>query len=163
MTSQPGKRTIALYTLPNISRSKHNQTMKLGQLIEYNMINIFLKTSYTKYGRETIPRLFSKKLKLSTSLNQKSKVLYILFLRYAKLRTIKIYWNQIADHLLLPHMKLFKKQKRSRTSLPTSVFVWFLKKIFILLYSINWQNFIVWLPLLSWNIGQHVYCNCLLT
>ena len=91
MTSQPGKQTIAIYTLPNISRSKRNQTMKLGQLIEYNMSNIFLKTSYTKCGRETIPRLFSKKLKLSISLDQKSKVLYSLFLLFAKLSAIEVY------------------------------------------------------------------------
>ena len=40
MTSQPGKQTIALHTLPNISRRKYNQTMKYGQLVEYNMRNI---------------------------------------------------------------------------------------------------------------------------
>ena len=28
--------------------------MKFGQLLEYNMTNIFLKKSYTKYGGETI-------------------------------------------------------------------------------------------------------------
>ena len=37
--------------------------MKSGQLIECNMKNIFLETSYTKYDGETIPRLFSKKKK----------------------------------------------------------------------------------------------------
>ena len=41
--------------------------MKFGQLIEYKMRNIFLEKSYTKRGRETIPRLFSKKSKLSIS------------------------------------------------------------------------------------------------
>ena len=59
-----------MHTLPNISRSKDNQTMKLGQLIEYNMINIFLEKSYTNCGGETTPRPFSGKLKLSVSLNQ---------------------------------------------------------------------------------------------
>ena len=44
--------------------------MKFGQLVEYNMKNIFLEKSYTKYGGETIPRFFFKKLKLSISLNQ---------------------------------------------------------------------------------------------
>ena len=52
--------------------------MKFGRLIEYNMGNIFLEKSYTKYGRETIPRPFSKKSKLSISLDQYTKVLYIL-------------------------------------------------------------------------------------
>ena len=34
--------------LPNISRCKDNQTIKFGQLIEYNMRNVFLEKSYTK-------------------------------------------------------------------------------------------------------------------
>ena len=42
MTSQPGQQTIAIHILPNISRSKGNQTMKLEQLITYNKRNIFL-------------------------------------------------------------------------------------------------------------------------
>ena len=44
--------------------------MKFGQLIECNMGNIFLEKSYTKYGRETSPRPFPEKLKLSMSLDQ---------------------------------------------------------------------------------------------
>ena len=47
MTSQPGKQAIAIHTLPNISKSKSNQTMKFGQLIEYNKRNIFLEKSCT--------------------------------------------------------------------------------------------------------------------
>ena len=39
MTSQPGLQTMAIHTLPNISRSKGNQTMKFNQLIEHNMRN----------------------------------------------------------------------------------------------------------------------------
>ena len=70
MTSQPGSETIAIQILPNISRSKGNQAMKFGQLIEYNMRNIFLEKSYTKCGGETSPRPFSEKLKLSISLDQ---------------------------------------------------------------------------------------------
>ena len=41
MTSQPGKQTI--YILPNISWSKDNHIIKLGQVIEYNKKNIFLR------------------------------------------------------------------------------------------------------------------------
>ena len=44
--------------------------MKFGQLIKYDMRNTFLKKSYAKRGAETIPRPFSKKLKLSISLDQ---------------------------------------------------------------------------------------------
>ena len=67
--------------------------MKFGQLIKYNLRNIFLEKSYTKYGGETIPRSFFKKLKLRISLDQYSKNLYILFLLFGKLRTIDIDWN----------------------------------------------------------------------
>ena len=34
-----------IHILPNISQSKGNQTMKFGQLIEYNKRNIFLQKS----------------------------------------------------------------------------------------------------------------------
>ena len=69
MMSQPGKQTIAIYILANISRSKGNQRMKFGQLMEYDMRNIFIKRSYTNCGGETIPILFSKNSKLSISLD----------------------------------------------------------------------------------------------
>ena len=59
-----------MHILLNISRSKGNQTMKFGQLREYNMRNNFLEKSYTKCGVETIPRPYSKKSKLSISLDQ---------------------------------------------------------------------------------------------
>ena len=62
--------TITIHILTNISRSKGNQVTKFGQLIKYNMKNIFLEKSYTKCGGDTIPRPFSKKSKLTISLNQ---------------------------------------------------------------------------------------------
>ena len=55
--------------LPNISRSKGNQKMKCGQLIKYNMKNIFVKKSHTKCAGETISRPSSKNSKLSISLD----------------------------------------------------------------------------------------------
>ena len=48
MTSQPGQQTIAIDILPNISRNKGKQTMKLGQLIVYNKKNIFFKKTVQK-------------------------------------------------------------------------------------------------------------------
>ena len=56
MTSQSGKQAIATHILPNISRSKGDQRMKFGQLIEYNMRNIFLESLYSKCGGQTISR-----------------------------------------------------------------------------------------------------------
>ena len=64
--------------------------MKIGQLIEHNMRNIFLEKSYTKWDEEISPRYFSGKLKLSISLDQQYKFLYNLLLLYTKLRAIKI-------------------------------------------------------------------------
>ena len=42
MTSQTGQQIITIHILSNISRIKSNQTMKFGNLIEYNRI-LFLK------------------------------------------------------------------------------------------------------------------------
>ena len=56
--------------LPNISRCKDKQTVKFGQLINLNMRNVFLEQLNTKWGREAIPRLFSKNSKFSISLDQ---------------------------------------------------------------------------------------------
>ena len=61
MTSQTGKHTITMHILPNMSRSRGNQTMKFGQLIECNIRNIFLEKPHIKCGGETIPRPFSTK------------------------------------------------------------------------------------------------------
>ena len=57
--------------------------------MEYNMRNIFFAKSYIKPDGETIPRSFSKKSKLSISLDY--AVLCSLFLLYPKVRTIEIY------------------------------------------------------------------------
>ena len=59
-----------MHILPNISKSKGNLTMKLGQSIEGNMRNIYCEKSYIKSDGETSPRSFSEKLKLSISLDQ---------------------------------------------------------------------------------------------
>ena len=86
------------HILPNISRIKGNQQLKFDQLIEYN-----IKSTFTKCGRKAISGPCSKKSKFCISLDQWSKILYSLFLLYAKLR----------DHLHLPHLNLFQKTKRA--------------------------------------------------
>ena len=53
MTSQTGVQTITINILPDISKSKDNQTMKFGQLIEYNVRNIVLEKSCSNQGKET--------------------------------------------------------------------------------------------------------------
>ena len=44
--------------------------MKYGQLIEYNMRNIFFEKSFTKWDGETIPRSFSEESESSVSQGQ---------------------------------------------------------------------------------------------
>ena len=58
MTSQPGKQNTALHILPNISTSKGNQTMKFGQLIDYNVRNIFLKNHTQNVMEKLVPDPF---------------------------------------------------------------------------------------------------------
>ena len=71
--------------MPNIPRSKGNQTLILGQLTKYNMGNVFLEKSYTKCGEEASPRPFYKKSKLNASLDQQSEIFYSLVLLYVQL------------------------------------------------------------------------------
>ena len=52
---------MTIHIMPKISRSKDNQIMKFGQLLEYSMRDIFLEKSYTKFGGKTRPRLFNEK------------------------------------------------------------------------------------------------------
>ena len=127
--------------------------MKAGQLVEHNLRNfemsLSLEKSYKKCIEETIPRPFSKKSKLSISLDQYSEVLFIFFLLFGKLRTSESDWNYAADHLLLPHIKLFQKAKKGLDLVFFPRFLHdFWRKIFLLLYSITWPNFNVCLTLL---------------
>ena len=66
--------SITIHILPNISRSKGNQTMKLSQLIEYSMSITFLEKSNTKCGGEASPRPFPAKSKLDISLDQQFEI-----------------------------------------------------------------------------------------
>ena len=56
-----------LKTMEPLQGSSLLFTTKFPEIPEYNLRNIFLERSYTKYGGETIPRPFSKKSKLSIS------------------------------------------------------------------------------------------------
>ena len=73
--SQNRQQMFTMHVLLNVSRGKGNQSMKFGELIEYNMRNIFIEKSYTKYGGEASPRAFYKKLKISIYLDEQSEML----------------------------------------------------------------------------------------
>ena len=55
MTPKPDKETITIHILPNVSPGKKNQTMKFGQLIEYNYRNIFSSKIIQKMRQEAGP------------------------------------------------------------------------------------------------------------
>ena len=75
ITSQTDQQIIAIHILPITSRSISNQTMKFGQLIEYNLRNIFLEQSYAKCGGGANPSVVYKKIKNEHILDQWSKIL----------------------------------------------------------------------------------------
>ena len=98
---------MAIRILCNNARTKDNQTMKLGHLIKYNKRNVFYEKSYAKCHGETIPRLFSKKIKILWIV--KPNVLYNLLLLYTKLRTIETKLETACFYFIY---SFFKKAKR---------------------------------------------------
>ena len=60
MTSQHVGKKQLQYILPNISKSKGNQTMEFGQLKEYNMGNIFSKSHAQNVVQKLLPGPFLK-------------------------------------------------------------------------------------------------------
>ena len=134
--------------------------MKTGELLEYNLRNIFLEKSHTKCGGETIPRLFSKKSKLSMSLNRYSKrqiYLYIyLFIYFVSIVCqVEDYRKWLKLSCRPPGFTSYKgfltNKKKSGTSFPASFSAWLLN-IFQCLIAFT-----------SWDIGQCVHYHCLVT
>ena len=80
MTSHTGQQVIAIHILSNILRSKGNLTMKVDQLIIYKIRNIFLEKSNIKCGGDANPR--TVKSKLSTSLDQQSESLFLMYVQF---------------------------------------------------------------------------------
>ena len=58
MTSQPDLQTIAINILANISQSKGNQAMKVGQSVEYNTEIFFFKNYAENETGRLVPDLF---------------------------------------------------------------------------------------------------------
>ena len=77
-----------------------------------------------------------------------------MFSFYGKLRAMEIYLNKAAVNLLSPKFKLFKKQGGLELVTLPHFLHNFWRKVFILLCSINWRNFIVWLLLLCEILGN---------
>ena len=138
--------------------------MKFGQLIEYNLRNILLEASCKKSPVETLfPDPFLK--------DQTWVYLWIDSLRFY---TVSFFVCQVEDYqnilklscrpLAFTSYKAFlKNKKRSGTSLPASFSLHgFWRKIFLVLlfYLTKFQCLAAFA---SWDIGQYVYCNSLVT
>ena len=84
--------------LPNISRSKSNETMKLRQLIEYNKRKIFLQKLCRKWGRETSsrPLAWIKKLNI-----RQMQVVCSLVSIYFDSPQFGIQWKQTVENFRL--------------------------------------------------------------
>ena len=139
-----------MHILPNISRSKDNQILKFTQVKECNNRNIFLQKSCKKWVRETSSRplfIFYKRFiwaKSKWSATQFQSLSIALNLANNQNRIYKTleYWSR--------HMLDFDILEKSLRIVPLLHFMYdFSRKVFLILYSIDWANFIDWLPLLS--------------
>ena len=87
-------------------------TTKFSEIPEYNLRNIFLKNHiYTRCGGETIPRPFSKKLKLNISLDRNSTYFAFIVCQVEDYRN----WLKLSCRTLafnLSHIQLFSNTKR---------------------------------------------------
>ena len=156
MTSQISKKIIKIQRLANISRSTANQAMKRGQLIGYNMKNIFLEKPYTKCGGETSSRPISKNLKLSMnlSLDQQSEHLYSFLLFCVK---IEDYQNILKPLAFTSYEAFWKNKKRSRISLLASFSAWRLRGNISHVRFYQLTNFHCLIDFTFWDIGKYVY------
>ena len=143
-----------MHILTNTSRSKGNQAMKFGQLIENTRASIFLEKSWTKLGGETIRSLKNKNW----------EYFWITILKFYKVCFHCIPSWGLTEYLsnrslAFTSYKVFflKKKKKKRglelISLPHFLH-YFWRKIFLLVHSITGQNFIVWLHLLREILGN---------
>ena len=108
-------------------------------------------------GRESNPRPFSEKTKLSIYLDKKSQILYSLFLLFVQVddyqNILKLrYWP-----LSFNSDKAFLKSKTGLEPLSLPSFLHdFLRKIFLTRYVLLTDQILLYD---SWDIGQYMYCN----
>ena len=118
MTSQTGRQIITIYIMPNILRGNDNQTMKFGQLMEYNMSNTFPRKSYAKcgggelFGRSQYQILFYK---VYIKLFKKQKELwnqspYLIFCMIFEEKYFSRY-ILLTDQMLLLHFLYFLRYR----------------------------------------------------
>ena len=128
------------------------------------MRNISLEISYPRCNGKASPRPILLKSKLSMSLDQQPENLHSLFLLNVQVEVYQITLKLWCWPLAFTLYKAFLKRKRGLKLISLSRFLYdFWRKLFFMIYAINWANFSVWLPSLLQilDISQYVYCNYL--
>ena len=131
--------------------------MNLGQLIEYNKRNIVFQKLCRKWGRKTSSShrfIFWKSLIWGESKRSAAKFRYISI-------ALNLLYNKSQLYKILDYWSFFRK--RPGTSFSTTFCVWFLKKnvSYPKFYLLNKFDCVI--AVTSWDNGQYVYYNCLLT
>ena len=137
MTSQPGQQTVTTHILPDI------QAIKFGQVIEDYRINIFLQKSCWKWARKTSSRplfVFQKSFIWGKSKWLISIALNLIYNRNKLYKNLN-YWSR--DMLNFD----FLEKGSWNTTFCVRFVYYFSRKMFFMLHSINWPNFIAWLLL----------------
>ena len=135
MTSQHVGKKQLQYILPNISKSKGNQTMKFGQLKEYNMGNIFSKNHAQNVVQKLLPGPFLKNKNWVFLWISSFIVCFYCMPSWGQ----SIYLVKLSCMTLdFTSYKVFFKRNRKRpgTSLPASFSAWFFKEKYLSCYSL---------------------------
>ena len=150
MTSQPGLQTIAIHILPNISQSKYNQTVKFGQLIEYNKRNYFLQKLCGKWDRGTSSTALFFFVNLIWGEDKCLQLSFVIFRQPLTCRTSKT--NYKALDAWSRDMGNFNYSEKGLELVSPPYFVYGFGEM--LIHFIKWPNLIVWLSLLLKILGN---------
>ena len=124
------------------------------------MRNIFLEKSCTKCCGETVPTSFSGIEHITGSIIW--NVVGFIFIPWQNEDYQNIFKLSRRPFSLTSCKAFSKNKKRSGTSFPASFSAWFLKENISLVLLYYLTKFHCLVAFTSWDIGQYVYCNCLL-
>ena len=144
------------YTLTNISRSTDNQAMKFGQLIQYNIKNVFLEKSHTKCDGETMPDPFLKNQNWAYIWINSVKFYTVCFYCKSSWRLSKYIETKLQTTCFYLIQSFFINHK-----VWNSFSAWFLSKNIYLVILCYQTKFHCLIAFTSWDIGQYMYCNYL--
>ena len=96
-----------------------NETMKFGQLIEYNIRNIFPEKSNPKYGGIASLTAFYKKSKLRKSVDQQYESYKVFFIVCPTRSLPKYIKTKVLTTCFYLIQSFLKSKKKSETNLPT--------------------------------------------